>query len=218
METKEMIFDGPADGPTVVLAHGAGAPMDSSFMNVVAAGLGAAGLRVARFEFPYMRRRRETGERRAPDREPALRAAWKETIEALGGGERLVIGGKSLGGRMASLVADEMKARGLVCLGYPFHPPDRPDRLRTAHLHDLRTPALIVQGTRDPFGTPEEVAGYGLSPAVRVLWLEDGDHSFKPRASSGHKEKEHLAAAVAAVAGFVRELESGTSGVPIVPI
>jgi uncharacterized protein len=207
METRGMIFDGPEDGPTVVLAHGAGAPMDSPFMNILAAGLGAAGLRAARFEFPYMRRRRETGHRGAPDREPALRAAWRETIEELGGGERLVIGGKSMGGRMASLVADEMKVRGLVCLGYPFHPPDKPDRLRTSHLHDLRTPTLIVQGTRDPFGTPEEVAGYDLSPAIRVLWLEDGDHSFKPRASSGHKEKEHLAAAVEAVVGFVRGLE-----------
>lgn len=207
MDETGMIFDGPKDGPTVVLAHGAGAPMDSPFMNVIAAGLGAAGLRAVRFEFPYMRRRRETGERRAPDREPALRAAWKEAIEALGGGERLVIGGKSMGGRMASLVADEMKARGLVCLGYPFHPPDRPDRLRTAHLADLRTPTLIVQGTRDPFGTPEDVAGYTLSPAIRLLWLEDGDHSFKPRASSGHKEKEHLASAVAAVVGFVEGLE-----------
>ena len=207
MDRTGMIFDGPEDGPTVVLAHGAGAAMDSPFLNVVAAGLGAAGLRVARFEFPYMRRRRETGERRAPDREPALRAAWKEAIEALGGGERLVIGGKSLGGRMASLVADEMGVRGLVCLGYPFHPPDKPDRLRTAHLHDLRTPTLIVQGTRDPFGTPEDVAGYALSPAIRLLWLEDGDHSFKPRASSGYKEKQHLETAVGAVVGFVRGLE-----------
>ena len=207
MDRAGMIFDGPEDGPTVVLAHGAGAPMDSPFMNIVASGLGAAGLRVARFEFPYMRRRRETGERRAPDREPALRAAWKEAIEALGGGERLVIGGKSMGGRMASLVADEMGARGLVCLGYPFHPPDRPDRLRTAHLADLRTPTLIVQGTRDPFGTPEDVAGYTLSPAIRLLWLEDGDHSFKPRASSGFKEKQHLETAVGAVVKFVQGLK-----------
>ena len=207
MDKTAMIFDGPAAGPTVVLAHGAGAPMDSPFLNVMAAGLAAAGLRVARFEFPYRRRRREEGRRGAPDGEPALRAAWKEVIEALGGGERLVIGGKSMGGRMASLVADEVGARGLVCLGYPFHPPDQPDRLRTAHLHDLRTPTLIVQGTRDPFGTPEDVAGYGLSPAIRVLWLEDGDHSFKPRASSGFKEKQHLETAVAAVVGFVHGLE-----------
>ena len=202
-EPEKMIFDGPADGPGLALAHGAGAPMDSAFMNRVAAGLGAAGLRVARFEFPYMRRRRESGERRPPDREPALREAWTAAIAALGGAERLVIGGKSMGGRMASLVADEAGVRGLVCLGYPFHPPGQPDRLRTAHLRELRTPTLIVQGTRDPLGTREEVAGYELSPSIRIVWLEDGDHSFKPRASSGKTERQHLETAVAAVAEFV---------------
>ncbi len=206
MEKSGMIFDGPADGPAVALAHGAGAPMDSPFLNTIATGLGAGGLRVARFEFPYMRRRRETGEKRPPDREPALRQAWLEAIAALGGAERLVIGGKSMGGRMASLVADEASVRGLVCLGYPFHPPGRPEKLRTAHLRDLRTPTLIVQGTRDPLGTREDVERYDLSPAIRVVWLEDGDHSLKPRASSGHKEKEHLAAAVEAVRAFVESL------------
>jgi uncharacterized protein len=205
-----MIFDGPEDGTTIVLAHGAGAPMDSAPMTAMARGLAAEGLRVARFEFPYMRRRRETGERRPPDREPVLREAWRAAIEELGGGDRLanrlIIGGRSMGGRMASLVADEVGVRGLVCLGYPFHPPGQPDRLRTAHLRDLRTPALIVQGTRDPFGTPEDVAGYELSPAIQVVWLEDGDHSFKPRASSGRTEKQNVAEAVAAVVGFVGRL------------
>jgi predicted alpha/beta-hydrolase family hydrolase len=201
-----MIFDGPEDGAVVVLAHGAGAPMDSAPMTAMARGLAAAGLRVARFEFPYMRRRRENGERRPPDREPVLREAWHAVIEELGGGERLVIGGRSMGGRMASLIADEAGVRGLVCLGYPFHPPDQPDRLRTAHLRDLRTPTLIVQGTRDPFGTPEEVQGYELSSAIEIVWLEDGDHSFKPRASSGRTEKQNVAEAVAAVVGFVGRL------------
>lgn len=180
--------------------------MDSAPMTAMARGLAAEGLRVARFEFPYMHRRRETGERRPPDREPALRAAWHAVIEELGGGEGLVIGGKSMGGRMASLIADEAGVRGLVCLGYPFHPPGQPDRLRTAHLRDLRTPTLIVQGTRDPFGTPEDVAGYELSPAIQVVWLEDGDHSFKPRASSGRTEKQNVAEAVAAVVGFLGRL------------
>jgi predicted alpha/beta-hydrolase family hydrolase len=205
-EGNGMIFDGPAEGPTLVLAHGAGAPMDSPFLNTVATGLAAGGIRVVRFELPYMRRRRETGERRPPDREPVLRQAWLEAIAALGGGDRLVIGGKSLGGRMASLVADEARVSGLVCLGYPFHPPGQPEKLRTAHLRDLRTPTLIVQGTRDPLGTREEVAGYDLSPAIRVVWLEDGDHSFKPRVSSRATERGHLAAAVAAVGEFVRGL------------
>ncbi len=205
MRKPELLITGPAAGPTVVLAHGAGAPMDSPSLNAIAAGLGDAGIRVARFEFPYMRARRE-GARRPPDREPVLRDAWKAVIEELGGAAGLVIGGKSMGGRIASLIADEVEPRGLVCLGYPFHPPGQLEKLRTAHLEHLRTPTLIVQGTRDAFGTPEEVAGYRLSPAIRIVWLEDGDHSFKPRASSGRTERQNVAEAVEAVAGFVGSL------------
>ena len=205
-DRQEMLFDGPEDGRTIVLAHGAGAPMDSAFMNIVARGLAAAGLRVARFEFPYMMRRRQTGERRPPDREPALREAWLAAIAALGGGDRVVVGGKSLGGRIASMIADEAGVRGLVCLGYPFHPPGQPGRLRTAHLRDLRTPTLFVQGTRDALGSREDVAGYELSPRIRIVWLEDGDHSFKPRASSGRTERQNLEEAMAAVVGFVKGL------------
>jgi uncharacterized protein len=204
----DLLFDGPDDAPlTVVLAHGAGAPMNTPFLNTVARGLAADGFRVARFEFPYMRARREEGRRGgAPDREPILRNSWKEVVEELGGGARLVIGGKSMGGRIASMVADEMGARGLLCLGYPFHPPGRPEKLRTAHLETLSTPALIVQGTRDAFGTPEDVAGYRLSPAIRVVWLEDGDHSWKPRASSGRTEAQSMADALAAIRTFLAAL------------
>jgi uncharacterized protein len=201
------LFDGPepgAQGNTVVLAHGAGAPMDSTFMNIMARGLAAEGIRVARFEFPYMRARREEKRNKPPDREPVLRQAWLDAIAELGGGERLIIGGKSMGGRFASMIADDAGVRGLVCLGYPFHPPGQPGKLRVAHLENLKTPALIIQGTRDQFGTREEVAGYSLSPSIRFLWLEDGDHSFKPRASSGHKEKEHLETAVRAVAEMAK--------------
>lgn len=209
MKEPVFLFDGPEPGPdvpTIVLAHGAGAPMDSGFMNIVARGLAAEGIRVARFEFPYMRARREGGKNRPPDREPVLRDAWLNAIGELGGGERLVIGGKSMGGRFASMVADEAGVRGLVCLGYPFHPPGRPESLRVKHLETLKTPALIVQGTRDTFGTREEVEGYALSPAIRVVWMEDGDHSFKPRASSGRTEAGNAAAAVEAMAGFVKPL------------
>lgn len=207
MRKPDLLFTGPASaqGPIVVLAHGAGAPMDSPSLNAVAEGLASEGIRVARFEFPYMRARREGG-RRPPDREPVLRQTWLAAIEELGGAGNLVIGGKSMGGRIASLVADEAGPRGLVCLGYPFHPPGQPEKTRTAHLEHLRTPTLIVQGTRDPFGTPEDVAGYRLSPQIRIVWLEDGDHSFKPRPSSGRTEAQSLAEAVAAVAGFVAAL------------
>ena len=204
----DFLFDGPEKAPlTVVLAHGAGAPMNTPFLNTVARGLGADGYRVARFEFPYMRARRETGRKGgAPDREPILRNSWKDVVAELNGGERLVIGGKSMGGRIASMVADEVGARGLVCLGYPFHPPGRPEKLRTAHLEILSTPALIVQGTRDAFGTREDVLGYRLSPAIRVAWLEDGDHSWKPRASSGRTEAQNMAEALTVIRGFLATL------------
>jgi uncharacterized protein len=205
MKLADFLFnDPPKARATIVLAHGAGAPMDSPFMNTIAEGLGDAGFRVARFEFPYMRERRLGGKRGAPDREPTLLAAWREAIDLLGGGAGLVIGGKSLGGRIASMVADEMEVRGLVCLGYPFHPPGQATRLRVKHLAAMRTPALILQGARDPFGRREEVLHYALSPQIRVVWLEDGDHSFKPRKKSGRTEAENLAAAIDAVRDFLR--------------
>jgi len=201
----DLLFDGPETGPVFALAHGAGAAMDSTWLKNLARDLGAEGIRVVRFEFPYMHARRE-GRRPPPDREPVLIATWRTVIAELGGAERLVIGGKSMGGRMASKVADEMGVRGLVCLGYPFHPPGQPEKTRTAHLADLRTPTLIVQGTRDTLGSREDVEGYTLSPQIRIVWLEDGDHSFKPRASSGRTERQNLTAAVAAVSEFIHGL------------
>lgn len=201
------LLDGPAKAPlTLVLAHGAGAPMDSPFMNTVAAGIAKKGFRVLRFEFPYMRARRDEGRRKPPDRGPVLEAAWRESIrEAAGktGPKAVVIGGKSMGGRIASMVADEAGVAGLVCLGYPFHPPGQPAKLRIAHLEKLKTPALFLQGTRDTFGTEDEVAQYSLSKKIRILFLPDGDHSFKPRASSGRTERQNLDEAVAHVSGFL---------------
>jgi hypothetical protein len=208
VDAKDLfLFDGPDAAPlTLVLAHGAGAPMDSPFLNRVAEGVASEGYRVARFEFPYMRARREGGRSGAPDRAPVLLNAWREAVEALGGGARLAIGGKSLGGRIASMVADETGVRGLVCLGYPFHPPGQPGRLRTKHLESLATPALLVQGTRDPFGTRAEVETFPLSRKIAVHWLEDGDHSWKPRASSGRTEPQNLSEGIAAIADFLKSL------------
>ena len=158
----ELLQDGPPDAPwTIALAHGAGAGMRSDYLEYFAAGLAARGLRVVRFEFPYMAARTQGGKKGPPDREPVLRDTWKRVVERWGA-DRLVLAGKSMGGRIASLVADEVGARGLVCLGYPFHPVGKPTQLRTAHLAALRTPTLILQGTRDPFGTQAK------SPAILV--------------------------------------------------
>lgn len=201
-KVPELLWDGPEDAPrTLVLAHGAGGPMDSPFMSTVAAAIARRGVRVVRFEFPYMRQRR-TGAKRPPDREAVLRDEWARIVRKIGGVNELIIGGKSLGGRVASLVADDLGVRALVCLGYPFHPAGKPEKLRTAHLSRLHTPTLICQGTRDPFGTREEIATFPLSPWIRVAYLEDGEHSFKPRKSSGRTEEQNLEEAAAHVAMF----------------
>jgi hypothetical protein len=181
--------------------------MDSRFMNLVADAIGGAEVRVVRFEFPYMAVRRISGKRGAPDREPVLLDSWRSVIAKLGDAAKIVIGGKSMGGRIASMVADEAGVAGLVCLGYPFHPPGNPARTRTKHLENLRTPALIVQGTRDSFGLPDEVATYKLSKKIRIVWIEAGDHSLKPLARSGRTETQNIASAIEEVQGFIARLK-----------
>lgn len=204
MESPPLLLDGPDDAPlTIVLAHGAGAPMDSTFMAAFAEELAAEGYRAARFEFPYMAERRRTGTKKPPDRAHVLLDTWRAVIGELGG-DGLVIGGKSMGGRIASMVADEMNVRGLVCLGYPFHGPGKPmNPERIAHLEGLKTPALFCQGTRDTLGSFEDVETYTLSNAITMHWLEDGDHGFKPRKKSGFTEAAHWQSAIAAIIQFL---------------
>jgi predicted alpha/beta-hydrolase family hydrolase len=211
----DFLFDGPSDAPiTILLAHGAGAPMDSNSMINAAKALAAKGLRVARFEFAYMAARRH-GERKPPPKAETVMPEYVAAVEALSATGTLLIGGKSMGGRVASMVAGELhaagKVAGLVCLGYPFHPPGRPTQLRTKHLETLTCPALIVQGTRDEFGTRDEVETYGLSPAITLLWLEDGDHDLKPRKSvSGFSAAQHLQTMAAEVRAFATGLAMKT--------
>lgn len=208
--TDLRLVDGPSDAAaTVLLAHGAGAPMDSPFMQAMAHGLAKHGWRVVRFEFPYMARRRTSGQKAAPDRLPRLQEAFCEQVALEASGKPLIIGGKSMGGRVASTIADAQAARGVIgclCLGYPFHPPGKPQNLRTEHLAELQTPTLIVQGERDSFGRREEVEGYALAPTIALHWMLAGDHSFKPTRSSGFSEAEHWATAAAAADGFIRRL------------
>lgn len=206
MTRPNYLTDGPGDAPlTLVLAHGAGAPMDSDWMNSITAKIAASGFGVVRFEFPYMAERRETGKKRPPNPARVLLQTWMDVIDDLGP-ERLVIGGKSMGGRIASMVADAARVRGLVCLGYPFHPPGRPDKLRTEHLAALRTPTLICQGERDSFGTVDEVPGFGLSKSITLHWAPDGDHGLKPRKKSGFTEEANMNDAVSVITNFMHSL------------
>ncbi|MPZ33760.1 MAG: alpha/beta hydrolase [Rhodospirillales bacterium] len=202
------LIDGPAKAKhSILLAHGAGAPMDSPAMTAIAKSLSDVGFRVARFEFDYMASRRTSSGRKPPPRAETLSPEYIAAIEALKARGPLIIGGKSMGGRVASMIADERHAAGLLCLGYPFHPVGKPTQLRTAHLPGLRIPTLIVQGTRDPFGTREEVASYKLSKAIEILWLEDGDHDLKPRkAVSGFSMADHLKTMAAATAAWAEKI------------
>jgi predicted alpha/beta-hydrolase family hydrolase len=196
----DFLAEGPSDAAaTLILAHGAGAAMDSEFMNFVAKEIAGTGVRVLRFEFPYMAQRRTTGKSKPPDREPVLLETWRTAVAECGA-TKPFIGGKSMGGRMASMVADDLEVAGLVCLGYPFHPPGRPERTRTAHLEGLRSRTLIVQGTRDTFGTTNDVAGYNLSRAIAIHWIEGGNHDLR---APGRGKADCWREAAAAAAGFI---------------
>ena len=198
------ILDGPDNAEALlILAPGAGAGMRHEFMELFAAGLSDT-RRVARFDFLYA----EQG-RRAPDKQPVLETTYRAVIEQLR--DRLdpttvVIGGKSMGGRIAShVVAAGEQVDGLVFLGYPLHPPGKPERIRDAHLYDITSPMLFVEGTRDPFcplPTLERVRAK-LNAPTEVFVVEDGDHSLKVRRSSGRSTTEAWSEAVAAVDEWV---------------
>ncbi|WP_301181310.1 alpha/beta fold hydrolase [Thalassolituus sp. UBA3500] len=209
-QTQEMldctIINGKEGLPTLILAHGAGADLSSEFMTDMAGRIATHGVRVVRFNFPYMIKRAQDGKKRPPDRAPKLIDAYSDLIEALN--TPCVIGGKSMGGRIASMLANgsdvPAQVQGCIALGYPFHPPGKPDNLRTEHLLRLTTPTLIAQGTRDAMGTKEEVLGCGLDKTLELVWLEDGNHDLKPRKASGFTHDAHLEATAKHVADFVK--------------
>jgi predicted alpha/beta-hydrolase family hydrolase len=200
---ETFLFDGPKSSPLLILAHGAGAPMDSEFMKLFAASLGRQGIRVARFEFAYMAERRISGKKRPPERAPKLLDHWRDVIAELSQGQAVAIGGKSMGGRMASMIADEVGAKHLVCLGYPFHAPGKQNKPRTEHLAELQTPTLILQGERDTMGAKDTVAGYQLSNKIKLHWAPDGNHDLTPRKKSGYSKEQNWAEAISAVSDFV---------------
>lgn len=191
----------------LILAHGAGAPMDSPFMQGMTERLVSRGLALVRFEFPYMAQRRVMGGKRPPNPQAQLLEAWREVhahVRQQVAGP-LLIGGKSMGGRMASLLADELAVAGLVCLGYPFYATGKPEKPRVAHLTELRCPTLIIQGERDALGNRQAVQGYDLSAAIQLLWLVAADHDLKPLKASGFTHEQHLDAAADAIVTFVAQ-------------
>lgn len=195
---------------SLLLAHGAGAPMDTPFMEAFASGLSGRNIHVVRFEFAYMAERRDGGSKRPPPRIEKLIEEYRSTVEGLSGEGPLFIGGKSLGGRVASVISQELhddgQIAGLLCLGYPFHPPGKPEKLRTAHLLEMTVPALIAQGERDPFGSREDIATYKLPPSITMHWAVDGNHDLKPRKSSGVSAEDNWSAAADTIAIWIADL------------
>ncbi|MDF1750448.1 MAG: alpha/beta hydrolase [Alphaproteobacteria bacterium] len=215
MAPLPFLENGPSNAPwRLILAHGAGAPMDSAVMTAIAEAIAEQGVSVSRFEFPYMQTRRRDGGKRPPDRAPKLIAAWREALAAVVSnqpGQRIAIGGKSMGGRMATLLAAEPDApeeiEAIVTLGYPFHPPGKPDRLRVDHFPALAgVPILMVQGTRDPFGGDEEVSSYRLPDLARLHWVSDGNHDLKPRKASGLTHAEVIVDLAKSISVFLNGL------------
>lgn len=202
----KLIYNGPADGPLFVFAHGAGAPATSDFMETITNGLALRGIRVARFNFPYMQQRIDNGTRRPPERAPKLIAQFEQLIAEIN--QPMVIGGKSMGGRMASLVAaieNSAKIKGVACLGFPFHPSGKPEKLRVDHFPSIKQAVFIAQGERDKLGSKEEVLSYGLPENIEWLWLADGDHDLKPRVKSGFTHQEHLQTTLDSMADFIKK-------------
>jgi predicted alpha/beta-hydrolase family hydrolase len=210
-----LIFNGPENGPLFVFSHGAGAPLTADFMEKISLGLAEQGIRVARFNFNYMQIRVDTGSRRPPERATKLLEQFNQVIEQLN--QPMVIGGKSMGGRMASLVAAQLASdasqlasdadstiKGIACLGFPFHPIGKPEKLRTEHFPLIKQDVLIIQGDRDKLGSQEEVQGYDLPESIKWLWLKDGDHDLKPLVKSGYTHKQHLQTAIDALARFIK--------------
>ncbi|ODN69833.1 alpha/beta family hydrolase [Methylobrevis pamukkalensis] len=215
-------------GPTLLLAHGAGLPMDAPLMTTFAGKVAAAGVTVVRFEFAYMAMRR-AGARRPPPRGDRLIGEFRSALDAVREGLEghaidpaapLLAGGKSLGGRVAAMLAGDAEAArsiaGVVCWGYPLRPPGKPasgrpdprkqDDLRRAPLLACLRPMLVLQGSRDPFGSGADLRAEGLPDSVTVVEFADGDHHLKPRARSGESLDGHLDAAAARVAAFAATL------------
>jgi predicted alpha/beta-hydrolase family hydrolase len=201
----------------VVLAHGAGANMSHEFMSELTSLLNGFRINVLRFNFPYMDKRALLGKKYPPDRMPKLLACYQEVIghlvnQSLDNKLPLFIGGKSMGSRTAaSLVADpdflaaslSNKVLGVFCLGYPFHPTKKPEKLRLEPLFEASKPILIVQGERDTLGSKDEISTYQLPKHCQCVFLEDGDHSLKPRVKSGFTYPAHMQRAANEISMFI---------------
>lgn len=198
-----LLIDGNENSlATIILAHGAGAPMDSDWMNMLTTYLVKEGLKVVRFEFPYMAERRLNGKKRPPNKKQVLIDTWLEVVNAFKDDAKLYIGGKSMGGRIATLLTD-VPIDGIICFGFPFHAPGKELGERVDDFRSCSFPVLVLQGERDKMGFKEEIEVLNLGNNKQIVWFEDGDHSLKPRKKSGFTLEEHLRLSAKKVLEFI---------------
>jgi predicted alpha/beta-hydrolase family hydrolase len=197
-----------------IFAHGAGADMHHDFMEQVSALLVKKHINVLRFNFPYMIKRSEDGKRYPPDRMPKLLLSYQQQLQDIkqftSNELPLFIGGKSMGGRVAATVVGDgysalANVKGVICLGYPFHPQKKPEKLRLEPLQETKKPILIVQGDRDLLGNKQEISQYVISPLCQVSFLADGDHNLKPRVKSGYTHQQHIESTINQIERFIDE-------------
>jgi len=189
----------------VIFAHGAGADKSHEFMDNVTNLLNAQDINVLRFNFSYMDVRLAEGNRRPPDRMPKLLECFETVIKDLDTDLPVFLAGKSMGGRVAATLARDktLNVLGVMCLGYPFHPQKKPEKLRLEPLQQTQKPILILQGTRDALGSEEEIFGYEFSEKCHCVFFTDGDHNLKPRVKSGFTHNQHLQESVNEMVRFI---------------
>jgi predicted alpha/beta-hydrolase family hydrolase len=198
----------------VIFAHGAGADMHHPYIEELVGLMNAQQLSVLRFNFPFMDKRKFDSKRRPPDRMPALVQCYQAILAKANSTLPIYIAGKSMGGRVAATLAGDsvlMKSnlvRGVICLGYPFHPVKKPEKLRLAPLQDTQLPVLILQGERDALGSESEIKQYQISSRCQLHYFNDGDHDLKPRVKSGYTLKQHQTTAVHKMRSFIDEINN----------
>ncbi|WP_420336039.1 alpha/beta family hydrolase [Roseibium sp.] len=212
---SDLLWNRPDDEPaaTLLMAHGAGAPMDSAFMEKLANALAVEGIAVARFEFAYMAGRRTGGPKKPPPRADRLIGEFQTALQTLlrDSSGPLLLGGKSMGGRVAAMLGGggslPQRVRGICCFGYPFHPTGKPDaEWRLSPLEESKRPVLVLQGDRDPFGSKTELDEVALPESVTLTYLEDGNHDFGPRGKSPATLDGNIQKAAKEVASFTGSL------------
>ena len=211
MKFDNILINGPKEAKNILLlAHGAGAPMDSMFMNTISDGLNNNGIITFRFEFPYMEKRR-SGKNTFPDKLDVLCDFYKKiyfNIKKINPDKNIWLGGKSMGGRVSTLISRSLDIKGVIVFGYPFHPINKLDKLRLESLQLSGPPILIIQGTRDKFGTITEVKKYKIHKNNTIFWIKDGDHSYNTLKKSGLSSKDAIVQAYNEASIFIKKTKS----------